>query len=142
MKNKVEILVRAIIKNKERILVCKKVRRDYYFFPGGHLEFGERAREALVRELKEELGLKIKRCSFIGGSEHIFSEDGKKHHEINLAFDIKVNKLKTQSREDHIEFFLKTEKELSKEKVLPKTLTKAVLNWLKTEEPFWVSEIL
>lgn len=141
MPKNIEILVRAVIQNKGKILVCKKVDKKYYFFPGGHIEFGESAKESLDRELKEELGLKIKKCSFIGGSEHLFTEDGIKHHEINLAFDIKVDKLKLKSRENHIEFFLKTKKELSKEKVLPKVLTKAILKWLKTKKLFWVSEI-
>jgi len=32
MEKKVEVLVRAVIEDKEKILVCKKVRRGYYFF--------------------------------------------------------------------------------------------------------------
>ena len=145
-KKEIEVLVRIIIQDKGKILICKKIGKDYrgkdyYFFPGGHVEFGESAKEALDRELKEELGLKIKKCSFVGGSEHLFTEDGEKHHEINLAFDVKADKLKLKSREIHIEFFLKTKKELSKEKVLPKVLTKAILKWLKGKKPFWVSEI-
>lgn len=141
----IDVLVRAIIQNKGKILICQKIGKDYkgkdyYFFPGGHVEFGESANKALEREMKEELGLKIKKCSFIGGSEHLFTKDGKKHHEINLAFDVKVDKLKLKSRENHIEFFLKTKKELSEEKVLPKVLTKAILKWLKDKKPFWVSQ--
>jgi len=31
--------------------------------------------------------------------------------------------------------------QLAKEKVLPISLTKAVLKWLKNKKPFWVSEI-
>ncbi len=125
-KKEIEILVRAIIQKKGKILVCKKIGKDYYFFPGGHIEFGESTEKALIRELKEELGLKIKKCSFIGGSEHLFTEDGKKHHEINLAFEVRVDKLKFKSRENHLQFFLKTKKELSKEK-----------KWLKYKKPFW-----
>ena len=147
-------MVRAIIRDKGKFLVCKKIGRNYYFFPGGHVEFGESAKKALARELKEELGLKIKKCSFTGGSEHLFQEDGKKHHEINLAFEVKVNKLKFKSREGHLQFFLKSKKELSQEKVLPEVLTKAILEWFKTPEgpryggtygagkkPFWTSEV-
>ena len=142
MNNKnIEILVRAIIQDKGKILVCQNVERKYYFFPGGHVDFGESAKNALAREIKEELGLKIKNYSFIGGSEHLFTEDGKKHHEISLVFEVKADKIKLKSREDHIEFFLKTKKELSKERVLPKVLIKAILKWLKNKKPFWVSEI-
>ena len=149
----IDILVRAIIQDKGKILVCQNVERKYYFFPCGHVEFGESAKKALVREIKEELGLKIKKCSFIGGSEHRFIEDGKKHHEINLAFEVKADKIKLKSREDHLQFFLKTKKELLEERVLPKVLTRAVLKRLKTPEgkpsasygagkpPFWASEI-
>ncbi|TSC53278.1 MAG: ADP-ribose pyrophosphatase [Parcubacteria group bacterium LiPW_39] len=69
------------------------------------MEFGESAKDALVRELKEELGVAVKRCSFIGGSEHTFIEDGIKQHEINLAFDTSVKKINTKSQEDHLGFF-------------------------------------
>ena len=141
MRNKIEVLVRAIIQDKGEILLCKKKRKNYYFFPGGHVEFGESIRKALAREIKEELGQKIKKCSFIGGSEHLFTEDGKKHHEINLAFYVKINSLKFKSEENHLHFFLKTKKELSEEKVLPKVLTRTILKWFKDKKSFWVSEI-
>ena len=140
-KKEIDILVRAIIQNKGKILVCQKVGKGYYFFPGGHLEFGESTKEALKRELREELGLSIKKCSFIGGSEHLFVEDDKKYHEINFAFEVLANKINTKSKENHLQFFLIDKKQLTKEKVLPTSLTKAVLKWLKDEKPFWVSEI-
>ncbi len=141
MKNKIEVLVRAIIQDKGKILVCKKKGNNYYFFPGGHIDFGESAEKALVREIREELGLKIKKYSFIGGSEHLFTEDGRKHHEINLVFEVKVKKLKFESKENHIDFYLKTKEDLIKERVLPIALTKAVLKWLRDKKLFWVSQI-
>jgi ADP-ribose pyrophosphatase YjhB (NUDIX family) len=138
---KIEVLVRAIIRDKGRFLVCKKKGKKYCFFPGGHVEFGESAEKALKREIKEELGLNIKKCSFIGGSEHLFTEDGKKRHEINLAFWVPIKKINTKSNEDHLQFFLMNKNQLVKEKVLPTSLTKALLRWLKDKKPFWVSEI-
>ncbi len=141
MKNKIEVLVRAIIQDKGKIVVCKKKGNNYYFFPGGHIDFGESAEKALVREIREELGLKIKKYSFIGGSEHLFTEDGRKHHEINLVFEVKVKKLKFESKENHIDFYLKTKEDLIKERVLPIDLTKAVLKWLRDKKLFWVSQI-
>jgi ADP-ribose pyrophosphatase YjhB (NUDIX family) len=137
----IEVLVRAIIKNKGKILVCKKLNKRYYFFPGGHVEFGESAKEALSRELKEELGLKIKKISFIGGSEHVFVEDGIKHHEINLALDVKADKLKLESKENHIQFFLIDKNRIAKENILPIVLKRAILGWFKDKKMFWVSQI-
>jgi len=140
-KKEIEVLVRAIIQTKGEILVCKKVGKRYYFFPGGHVNFRESTTEALKRELKEELDIDIQSCSFIGGSEHIFVEDGIKRHEINLAFRVPIKKINTKSNEDHLQFFLMNKNQLVKEKVLPTPLTKALLRWLKDKKPFWVSEI-
>jgi len=140
-KNKIEILVRAIIQNNGKVLVCRKIGKRYYFFPGGHITFGENIKQALAREIKEELGLFIKDYSFIGALENIYIEDLEKHHEIILVFEVKVDNLKLQSKENHLEFFLKDEKEFIKEKVLPATLKRAVLKWLKDKKPFWVNEI-
>lgn len=140
-KKEIEILVRAIIQSNGKILVCRKVRKKYYFFPGGHVEFGEDSKKALAREIREELGIEIKKFSFLGGSEHLFIEDGRKRHEINLAYHIIPEKLDTRSKEDHLRFFLFDKKQLAKETILPRALKQAILKWLKDKKPFWVSEI-
>ena len=137
----IEVLVRTIIQTKGKILVCKKVGKRYYFFPGGHIEIGESAINALVREIKEELGIAIKKCSFIGGSEHTFAEEAKKYHEINLTFLVSVKKVLTKSKENHLQFSLFNKKELSQKNVLPLVLKKAILKWLKDKKMFWVSQI-
>lgn len=140
MKNKkIDLLVRAIIEKDGKILVCRKKNRKYYFFPGGHVEFGESAKKALKREIREELGLNIKECSFIGGSEHQFIEDGKKYHEINLAFRTKTDEIKTESKEDHLQFFLLDKKRLVRETVLPEVMKRALLKYFKNKKLFWIS---
>lgn len=134
---KIEVLVRAIIEIDGKILVCRKKNRKYYFFPGGHVEFGEDAKKALKREIREELGLNMKECFFIGSSEHFFTEDGKKYHEINLAFQTKIGGVKTESKEDHLQFFLLNKKQLIKHTVLPKPLKQALLKWFRDKKTFW-----
>lgn len=140
LKNQIQLLVRAIIQENGKILVCKKIGKRYYFFPGGHVEYGEDTKKALAREIKEELGINIKKASFIGGSEHLFTEDGIKHHEINLIYHVRIDKLDIESKEDHLQFFLFDKKQLVEENILPKVLKQAILKWLKNKKDFWVSE--
>lgn len=139
--NQVELLVRAIIRVDDKILVCHKKGKEYYFLPGGHVEFGESSEYALRRELQEELDLKIKNCVYIGGSEHIFTEDGARRHEINLAFEVEVEEVKTESKENHLQFFLLTPEQFKKEIVFPASMQKAISQWLHDKEKFWVSEL-
>ncbi len=51
--------------------------------PGGHLEFGEGLEDCVKREVKEETGLEIKDCEFLGITNDIFPE-GK--HYVTLWF--------------------------------------------------------
>lgn len=58
------IVVAALIKMDEKILICQRGEDDAYGllweFPGGVVEDGETLEEALVREIKEELGVNIR----------------------------------------------------------------------------------
>jgi 8-oxo-dGTP diphosphatase len=47
-----------LIKDK-RVLVTRASGADIFIAPGGKLELGERAHVALIRELKEELGITV-----------------------------------------------------------------------------------
>ena len=67
MKRKMVVfdVVGALIKdNHNRILLCKRMDNDRFGsmweFPGGKVEMHENKKEALKRELKEELGIEIK----------------------------------------------------------------------------------
>jgi len=137
----IEITIRLIIQDRGKFLLCKDKYKDYYFLPGGHVEFGESVKQALAREIKEELGLPVQKHKFIGAVENLYIENNRKRHEISLVFEVKVKNLKARSKENHIDFFLKNKKELTKEKILPIALTKSVLRWLKDKKLFWASQI-
>lgn len=53
----------AIIKKKGKILLTKRniaPYKNYWSLPGGYIEEGEKAKEAIIREVKEETGLDFK----------------------------------------------------------------------------------
>lgn len=140
-KEEFEVCVRAVIQRNDKLLVCRHKEKDYCFFPGGHIDFGEGVREALLREINEELDISIKECLFIGTVENIYIEDGQKHHEINLIFNVKAREINRQSKENHIEFFFININEFSQENILPIALKKAVNKWLRDKKIFWASQI-
>lgn len=81
MKNnkKLEFGVKALIIRDGKFLVMHNngVKDDLWELPGGRMEFGETAEEALERELMEETGLKVKPLrlldtwDLIRGNHHI-----------------------------------------------------------------------
>ncbi len=142
MANKhIELLVRAIIEIDGKILLCRKNGKDYYFLPGGHVEFGESTEFALKREIKEELGLDIKKLELVGGTEHTFTEDGVDRHEINLFFKVEINRTKIESQESHLEFFLFDFNQLKQQKIFPNLVKQELLKWSEKRDMFWLSEI-
>ncbi len=136
---KIEIISRAIIEKKEKILVCRDKINENYFLPGGHVEFGEFSEKALLRELKEELSLETEDIKIIGIAENMYEAKGKFHHEINFVYHVKGKQITPESNEEHIEFSLFNYKEFEKRDVRPKKLKNAVLLWKKNKKFFYIT---
>ncbi|MEK7598303.1 MAG: NUDIX domain-containing protein [Patescibacteria group bacterium] len=138
--NSFEICARGIIIRGGKILLCKlKIKRNY-FFPGGHVEFRERADSALKRELKEEIGVSVKKSQFIGTNENLYRQRRKILHEINIVFKVTLSKENLEVHEDHLEFKWVDIKDLAKTEVYPTAIRNAVLKWLNDKKPFWISQ--
>ncbi len=54
--NHIHPRVRLVIIKNGRMLFSYDSERDYYFYIGGHVEYGETLAEACIREVKEECG--------------------------------------------------------------------------------------
>jgi len=139
-KKDIEVIARAFILVSNKALLCKMKGENWYFLPGGHIDFEERAEETLLREIKEELGIPINLQSFIGAVENVYTENEQRHHEINLIFSANAKKRTPKSREAHIEFALKDIKSLTEVVILPAILKLALLEWLKNKKIFWRSK--
>jgi len=81
----------CLFRNGNRILVSEvfdTIKQDYYYRPlGGGIEYGESSREAVLREIQEELGVEVNNLQLIGVLENIFIYEGQQGHEIVFVFD-------------------------------------------------------
>jgi 8-oxo-dGTP diphosphatase len=138
-------LVRGILIIDGKILVAKAKRANNTFLPGGHIETGEKAVDALGREFKEEFGEHITDAEFVGAIENIWPSINGDNHEINLMFKVQIAGLQTnrpiQSLEDHLEFiWLKTD-ELKQYHLKPEPTIKLIENMGETTSAFWGSTL-
>jgi ADP-ribose pyrophosphatase YjhB (NUDIX family) len=75
-----------IIIKDNKILLHKNDNKDNYVLPGGGVHFLESSEEAIIREIKEEIGLDIKVDGCISTIENMFEHDGIKFHEIYFIY--------------------------------------------------------
>lgn len=103
----VETIARGVCVRAGRLLLCRARGSKTSYLPGGHIEFGETGREALVREMKEEAGIDARAGRFMGAVENSFTQNGKPHAEINLVYALEIDDgdaADVRSREPWIEF--------------------------------------
>ena len=101
----IEIIARGVCVQEGKILLCKAKGGATTYLPGGHVEFGETGRQALVREVKEEMGVDAETGAFLGVVENAFEQHGKPHAEVNLVYELKIPAATlARACEDWIEF--------------------------------------
>ncbi|MDD9987915.1 MAG: NUDIX domain-containing protein [Spirochaetaceae bacterium] len=74
-----------------RVLVEQAVGQGFCFLPGGRVEFGESAVEALRREAIEELGEPATVGRLLIVADSFFELDGRRYQEVNLYFQIDLD---------------------------------------------------
>ena len=89
--NQIRPVALCVFRNRDRILVFEgfeKLRSETFYRPlGGGIEFGEKAEDAVRRELKEEIDAEVGELRYLGLLENIYTFNGKPYHEIVLIFD-------------------------------------------------------
>jgi 8-oxo-dGTP diphosphatase len=101
----IELIVRAVITRGSRLLLAQPTGRTWYFLPGGHVEPGESAAEALRRELEEELGVsEVQVGSVLAVAENRYADEQGEHHELNLVHRVTISEAIGGSREAHLAF--------------------------------------
>lgn len=87
----IENIARGVCIRNGKVLLCRAKDSSSTYLPGGHIEFGETGSEALVREIKEEMGRTSSAGEMLGVVENSFMQHGKRHCEINLVYRLAID---------------------------------------------------
>ncbi len=90
-KRRIRPLALCVFQREGKIFVSRgyDAHKDEVFYRpiGGRIEFGERGRDALEREVREEINAAVADLVYLGTLENIFTYEGKPHHEIVRIYD-------------------------------------------------------
>ncbi|GAA4884826.1 NUDIX domain-containing protein [Actinomycetospora straminea] len=86
-----EVVARAVIVRDGAVLLVRDVGASYWYFPGGHVEDGETAAQALVRELREELDVGVTLREHLATVPNPFVGDGVEHDEVDHVFAVTID---------------------------------------------------
>ena len=92
----------AVLLDGERILAMHDERSPYFYLPGGRVRMGERAEDAVLREVREELGIEARIVRPLWLSQSFFNEDVAHvdYHELCLYFLLDISGTDLLSRGD------------------------------------------
>ncbi len=90
-KRRIRPLALCVFRRGDKIFVSQGYdsHKDQTFFRpiGGKIEFGERGADAVVREVREEIGAEVADLAYLGTLENIFTYEDKRRHEIVMIYD-------------------------------------------------------
>lgn len=100
--NKFNYRVCAVITEGGRLLAMHDERSPYYYLPGGRVKLNETAEEAVLREVREELGIEAAIVRPLWLNQAFFNEDVDKlnYHELCIYFLMDVSKTDLLKRGD------------------------------------------
>ena len=139
-KSHIHLIARGLLLHGDNVILCRVKDAKWFFLPGGHIEDGESAKVALLRELREEIGEgNYNITSFVGVCENIFPlKESVFQHEVNIILAVNVPEgIEPETKEDHIGFISVAKDDLKNYKILPASLKDGIIEWLDSNQPFF-----
>lgn len=88
-----------IVNNK--VLAVEIKRNGFYCLPGGHVHLNESTKEAIIREIKEEVLCDSKINKLIAINENFFKAHNKNYHELGFYYILDPN-MDELNKEDYV----------------------------------------
>ena len=80
----------AVLVKNGKVLVQRERDGSEYALPGGHIKIGETLEDGLIREIEEEMGVKIECRRLLWSEECFWSWNGKQAHNIAFYFLVEL----------------------------------------------------
>ena len=94
--------VAGVLRLKDKYLFVKMNENDFYCLPGGHVELGESTETAVLREMEEELGFKVKISKLLGETQNFYiGKDQKIWHELGFYYEVEAINESDVTKEDY-----------------------------------------
>ncbi|MFX1470307.1 MAG: NUDIX hydrolase, partial [Promethearchaeota archaeon] len=78
--------VAGIAIHDNKLLIHRSIIDDFWSLPGGRCEFLEISKDTLMREMKEEIGVRINIIRPLYFVENFFFFEGKNYHELSIFY--------------------------------------------------------
>ena len=140
----IHLLGRVALISNGHILLAHGIGAKNTFLPGGHVEYNEAVKSAILRELREEFEGEVHIEGFIAVVEQSFQYGGQPYHELNLLFSGRLlNFDYTQipkSLESHLEFYWQRIDKLREANLLPAPLLTIIPGYYRDgKSSLWTS---
>ncbi len=140
----IHLLGRVVLTSNSHVLLAKGIGAKNTFLPGGHVEYNESVKSAIMRELREEFDGEIQIEGFIGVVEQSFQYNGQPYHELNLLFSGKLLNFDytqmPESLESHLEFYWQRIDKLRQANLLPASLLTIIPGYYRDRKSsLWAS---
>ncbi|SET56572.1 8-oxo-dGTP diphosphatase [Oceanobacillus limi] len=103
--------------NRKKKVALIQTNDVHFFLPGGGIEKNESHKECLIREAKEEMGMKISIGQFIGSAQQYFYSKNEDTHYLNRGYFYLCDPGKLMAipvEEDHNLIWIDTEEAIMK----------------------------
>jgi len=102
-----------------QVLLVRNSYVPYYSSPGGYLHRGETAREAAVRELREEIGVEVKPEQLVQSLELTHDWEGKRDHVVIFTLELDERPSVQVDHREVVEAFWFSPEQVAPENVFP-----------------------
>lgn len=85
-KMKIKYRAAGVALNRNKVLLYRSEGLNYWSLPGGRIDYGETSRDALIREVYEEIETEIKTGRLLWIIENFYKKEGKFIHELGVYY--------------------------------------------------------